>query len=167
MFGRWFFLLARSWRGTEWEYFWLGLAAIICFYAWHWNNVFNSPPDDHVHPDARALAPVEEIDEFMERYDVEGYEVSKTRDLEVSARDSNRLLIGYVVMTEDHSEFWDYVWAWEVPRLLAFDTDLFDLELSEERIQELLGECRLVAVSGPAREVNDELMAFIEARKGE
>jgi hypothetical protein len=146
MFGFGPFLVSRLWRGVEWEHFWLLLMLYICYMAWTLNHAFNTVPNNVI-PEAAAAAPVNAVDSFMRRYEDEGYLLYHTRDLDPDAREHNRLIIEYVVMTRDRQQSWTFKWAWEVPRELTIDWGRID--------------GKLVPLSQWARESHEDLESYI------
>jgi len=160
MFGFGPFLISRLWRGIEWEYFWLLLFVVICLSAWHFNRVLTYEPVN-VLPEAAARAPTGAIDEFVRRYEEQGYLVYHTRDLDPDARERNRVIIEYVVMTQDRQQAWNFKWAWEVPWQLTVNWARIGGAEDPERFDELVEQCRLVPLSQWAREVHEELESYI------
>ncbi len=124
MFGWGAFAASRLWPGTDWVTFISFFVLVICLMAWHFNRVYTHVPN-HVLPEAAMAAPVDEIDDYIRRYEDDGYMVSHARDLDPVRNDHDRLIIEYIVMTPERDQFWEFKWAWEVPVQLTDDWLIF------------------------------------------
>lgn len=146
--------MGRLARGMEWEWFLLVFLVIpICLIMYDINN---PRPIQYVPNEVARLAPTGPIAELMKEIENEGYLVYHTKDLQQDEKNHNRLLIEYVVMTQDKSKDWRYRWAWEVPVVLTIP------ELAKEAgiYNRALDECRLIPLSKPAKDVHHRLAEY-------
>ena len=164
MFGFRYYMLARSWRGIEWEKFWLMVILLICYAAWVCSDT-EIDRKIYFYPEAVAQAPTQAIDDFMKRYEADGFAVYHHKDLESDSQHRNRLIILYEIVSADSEEHLSFKWVWEVPFELTYHWESIEDRMEEATINGLLTQCELIPLTSPSREVHDELVEFIGNRK--
>jgi hypothetical protein len=146
-------------RGMGWGTFFLIFAAAFFYMIWAVLYGGNVDRELRVTPEAASRAPTEAIAAMMSDLEGQGYTVEHTKDLEQDPENVQRVIIEYVLTKPGTLESWTYTWAWEVPITLTDERIMRETE--PDIVQRQYQLCRLIPLSEPAVEAQENLDAYI------